>query len=1274
MGKRSLLVGTLNVRSMQRQEKLEYILEGCRRRGLAVLLAQETFLGENPGLVIPAPWALHSAPHPTMRGRRGLAILVNQQLIGQLGWRATRVADASTDGHDLLAVRVGPWMMVSVYVPCTGPNHQTITSPDYERVVEDIAALKRDAGDQLLVGGDWNGGGRHEKLDAAMAEVLALHPLLKPPLVTRPSPSRPTEGNLLDNLYCPEDSAAALSLLEPFEAVEGLAPLQAHDSDDAEPLWVQDVSDHLLVAARIPTPGMVLPEENGGQPRPKPERRIRWKKLDELERVARRGDEPARSDAKAKLKAMGDRIAAIETSDLAEANDQFLAICREELGTYQPREGPKQPFMTHPAVKTALRKCQKARKRFDRARHKGLPALVQARLQGLANAAHRQWQQERDEAIRATAEAYAGRMAEGGTDSFFRRYQSARGVKRRLDPTRHLDPTATAAFWAGILSSTAPPITERAPYCDETDVTITIKMVREAIKQMTRSSAGPDGLDFRLFRRFAGQLAEVLARCFTTAVAQGMPDGLRRSATLLFPKGGGATADPADYRPITLLPMAVRILHKVLDNLFRAAMYPSPEAPQPLFQLQRTQAGFMPGRNTYEQAALLQLVQSIFKEGSAGSARQLLCGIFLDIRKAFDSMEYGQLLDILESRHRFPRQWLEILRRFLPGNSTTIMGITVFFMRGLPQGGALCPLLCDLFMDDLACELADYLEQHPRLGPLWRTSQTRDGYKWDLPKLKSLWLRLIQFADDIALLAATPAEAQELLTVVADWGKRRALEFSPKSFAVVLSRPTGQWEALPELRVGELPLAWAPEDKPFRYLGVTTQAATSHRQLQGKSRAALKEDKARRCLNALRAMSRITKGKHLAAPAALRRGIEQVVYAGALYDTAIIDTDYEKLDRMVTSTMAQILQVPPTTPSAFLRWELRLWDGELRAHKRALHLAAQLWHQSWIGKEILKPYLLEREHRDHHDPAGHPFFKIGPQARLLSILNQYGYDWARVGTSLVYSDDEKAKARLSEKLSDLIAPRFASGAREKALATKGMPEHHRLEMLDHMAVPPPEQERDGLPLPEHVRHDLPLYLYLGGDLPRAGVWTRMPYLRLQRRGEELRRADCAWCRLPEKEHGHHLLTCCRMPGWLRRRRDRVLRLILEDVRRSKTPPEPHENATCYANMQRLFHLYWPGKGSWLKGSKSGPSRRADCGQQPDREVLTKALWYMRTMINEYRKATAGTGPGGANPVWELPVYGHDPDPEPEQGSGATSEYEEPPALCDSLWLLGSPDE
>jgi hypothetical protein len=144
--------------------------------------------------------------------------------------------------------------------------------------------------------------------------------------------------------------------------------------------------------------------------------------------------------------------------------------------------------------------------------------------------------------------------------------------------------------------------------------------------------------------------------------------------------------------------MVVRILHKVLDTMFREGMA-SQDGKPPLFSFQRTQAGFLPCRNTYEQASLLHIIQAVHKE-SYGT-RRLLCGIFLDIKKAYDSMEYSHLLDILQVRHRFFKSWLEILRKFLPGNITRIMGREVHLQRGLPQGGALCPFLCDAFMDGM---------------------------------------------------------------------------------------------------------------------------------------------------------------------------------------------------------------------------------------------------------------------------------------------------------------------------------------------------------------------------------------------------------------------------------------------------------------------------------------------------------------------------------------------------------------------------------------------
>jgi hypothetical protein len=921
--------------------------------------------------------------------------------------------------------------------------------------------------------------------------------------------------------------------------------------------------------------------------------------------------------------------------------------------------------MSHPEVRAALSKRLQARKRFYRAKERGRDAEGLAAAQTAMNVAHREWQQARDAAYAKTTADLLSRIDHGGTSHFFRRYQSARGAKRRVPRINpHLDATATAAFWQGIFTNQAPDVSERPAYCADPDVEITDAMVSDAIKQMSRKCAGPDGLDFSFFAQFRAVLSPLLALCFTRALARGVPAGLRQALTLLFPKGTTLSADPSEYRPITLLCMVIRILHKVLDNLFRAEMTGEGKS----FSFQRTQAGFLPDRHTYEQATLLHLIQAVHKE--AHGVRKLLCGIFLDIRKAYDSMEYSHLLDILESKHHFSKSWLEILRKFLPGNTTKIMGIEVYLRRGLPQGGALCPFLCDAFMDELACDLADHFDRHPRFGPLWRHSRSQRNHRWDQPWVKSLWLRLLQFADDIGMLASSPAELQELLDFAGAWCQRRGLEISPKSFAVLLSTPPGA-VALPPLSANGVQIPWHPVNQPFRYLGVTTQSALSHRFLGGRTRADLKIEKVKGCLGALRRLFRVARRQQYVVPMALRLGIEQVVYAGALYDTAIVDTDYSRLDRMVTQAVAQIMQAPPTVPSAFVRWEFRLWHAELRAHKRTMQLCAHLWHHAWMGEEILEQYYLE--HIDHPDP--HPIFDIGPLARMQQILKEYGYSWPSVRDDLGYKSTEQGKSELSDTLTQKVLPAFAARVSEQALATRGMPEEHSREMLEHMGVVPQDEQRDGLPLPAHVSFDLPLYLCIDGDLPRAGFWMRMPYLRLQFRGDHPR-APCAWCGLPSSEYGYHLMRCTRMPASLRRRRDAVLRDILADARRAKQdPPDQWETPTSHANLMRLLHLYWPAVGKWKKGAKKGPSRRRDWQKQPDQVVLTKALWYMRATINAYSEATAGTGRNGSNPVWQLPVYGLDPYAE-EGGPGpmVADRNMQPPSSQDSLWLLGSPEE
>jgi hypothetical protein len=251
---------------------------------------------------------------------------------------------------------------------------------------------------------------------------------------------------------------------------------------------------------------------------------------------------------------------------------------------------------------------------------------------------------------------------------------------------------------------------------------------------------------------------------------------------------------------------------------------------------------------------------------------------------------------------------------------------------------------------------------------------------------------------------------------------------------------------------------------------------------------------------------------------------------------------------------------------------------------------------------------------------------------------------------------------------------FLPWIRQTLQDTPGIPADHKKELAIHMGI----KKGDFKWLGQDNPQDLPLYLFVDGDLPRAGLWARMPYLRVQLRGEGRPRAPCAWCGGHNSEYGYHLMRCANMPPRLRRRRDAVLTDIAEEVqtaREQRKKAAPPEEALSPTNLNRLFYLHWEGSSNWRKSRKHP---RSDRGRQPSQAVLTKALWYLRDMINTYRLSTKAKGPGAANPVWELPVYNRETDLYADPGPWAPADNQPLPQapiqIGDSLANLPTPPE
>jgi hypothetical protein len=110
-----------------------------------------------------------------------------------------------------------------------------------------------------------------------------------------------------------------------------------------------------------------------------------------------------------------------------------------------------------------------------------------------------------------------------------------------------------------------PDISTMAPFTDAINITITPADVAAAILATKNTASGPDGLETIFLLRASDVLPDLLAPAFTRALSDFLA-GMRQAETLLIAKEPGKpSCDPLKYRPVTLLPVLVRLYHRLLS-------------------------------------------------------------------------------------------------------------------------------------------------------------------------------------------------------------------------------------------------------------------------------------------------------------------------------------------------------------------------------------------------------------------------------------------------------------------------------------------------------------------------------------------------------------------------------------------------------------------------------------------------------------------------------------------------------------------------------------